>query len=66
MCRWSGMREREKKEIRRRREEGQEMVWAAMFSGKLREVCRFLLFVVFLGPHPKPMEDPRLGVELEL
>ena len=24
------------------------------------------LFFVFLGPHPQPMEVPRLGVQLEL
>ena len=26
----------------------------------------FYLFISFLGPYPQHMEDPRLGVDLEL
>ena len=29
-------------------------------------ICLFFFFFVFLGPHPKHMEVPRLGVEAEL
>ena len=32
-----------------------------LFSGSL-----FFFFFVFLGPYPRPMEVPRLGVQLEL
>ena len=29
-------------------------------------LCGFVLFFVFLGPHPQHMDVPRLGVESEL
>ena len=32
----------------------------------LDQTWRTFFFPAFLGPHPRPMEVPRLGVELEL
>ena len=32
----------------------------------LKEVDFFFFFFVFFGPHPQPMEVPRLGVQSEL
>ena len=36
------------------------------FHGLIAHFFSFLLFLVFLGPHPQHMEVPRLGVESEL
>ena len=36
------------------------------FNFKLQSIFLFVLFLSFIGSHPRHMEVPRLGVELEL